>query len=334
MIDAVYTWVDCNDPLWQMEYKQSLPSTSLKPSMHLCRFRDYGEIYYSLLSLEKFAPWIHKIFIVKKSYQSPNLKDLSQRTQNKIVWIDEAILAPPELQKEAFYPTFNSLAIEANLHRIPGLSDQFIYFNNDMFLGKPVPADYFFIGNKVRFSLRQQTLWVQCYKKLFGTKKMGLIRGHSRHLMNSHEWFSKQVSSVKTLGVYKQSMPIHQCTPLLKSGYHFAWDHVEIRKKLLMDSTLKFRAEHQLHPVYLVSLINLWSGKAHLVVEHDVFIQLGKRNYAHKLTNLTQQRAFRFCVNDSARNKHHEETMNEMTQFMHQYFYHEPNSKGSAREGI
>ena len=35
-------------------------------------------------------------------------------------------------------PTFNSVAIESHLHRIPGLSRRFIYFTDDMSLQSPV----------------------------------------------------------------------------------------------------------------------------------------------------------------------------------------------------
>ena len=35
-------------------------------------------------------------------------------------------------------PTFSSPAIEINMHRIPGLSNQFIYSNDDYFLMRPI----------------------------------------------------------------------------------------------------------------------------------------------------------------------------------------------------
>lgn len=41
-------------------------------------------------------------------------------------------------------PTFNSHAIEACLHRIPGLSDHYLYFNDDIFLARPLRPEHFF----------------------------------------------------------------------------------------------------------------------------------------------------------------------------------------------
>ncbi|OEH45291.1 Capsular polysaccharide phosphotransferase cps12A [Legionella parisiensis] len=66
-IDAVYTWVNCNDPQWVEEFNRYKNISNLSDSIHSARFRDYGELFYSLLSLEKFAPWIEKIFIIKNA---------------------------------------------------------------------------------------------------------------------------------------------------------------------------------------------------------------------------------------------------------------------------
>jgi hypothetical protein len=324
MIDAVYTWVDANDPLWLKEFQKSVKDQGGKPekaSVHLCRFRDYGELFYSLLSLEKFAPWIRQIHIVKKSYQAPNLNNLPEHTLQKIVWIDEIKLCPPEINLKEFSPTFNSLAIEANLHRIPGLSEKFIYFNNDMFIGKPLEPEYFFSENSARFSLRSELNWQRSCKNILGHPKIALIKGYLRYILNSYAWFNQKIGSTKPLGLPYGSTPVHQCTPLFKSSFHFAWEHAEIKPKLLLDSQQRFRAESQLHPVFFVSLINLWRGKARLTMEEDVFIQLNNLQFKKQLAALTQQRAFRFCVNDNPRNKNAENTVKTMTQFMQEYFY-------------
>lgn len=49
-----------------------------------------------------------------------------------------------------YLPTFNSNPIELNLHRIPGLNEHFIYFNDDIFLARPcAPTDFFINGKPV-----------------------------------------------------------------------------------------------------------------------------------------------------------------------------------------
>lgn len=46
-------------------------------------------------------------------------------------------------------PVFNSHAIGTQLHRIPGLSANYLYFNDDVFVGRPVTAEHFFHGNGI-----------------------------------------------------------------------------------------------------------------------------------------------------------------------------------------
>ncbi len=49
-----------------------------------------------------------------------------------------------DIMPKKFLPTFNSRAIEMYLHRIPGLSDYFIYGNDDMFPLSPLKESDFF----------------------------------------------------------------------------------------------------------------------------------------------------------------------------------------------
>lgn len=154
VIDAVYTWVNGSDPLWfaEMQYYKSqyrkdhnITDVEENGSYSLNRFRDNDELKYilfrmfysrySLRSLEKNAPWIHHIYIVTNG-QIPTWLDLSN-PKLTIVTHKEIF------SNQAALPTFSSPSIEMNLHHIPGLSDYFIYFNDDVFLGSPViPADF------------------------------------------------------------------------------------------------------------------------------------------------------------------------------------------------
>ena len=85
---------------------------------------------YSIRSLEANAPWIHHIYIVTNG-QIPSWLDLSN-PKISVVFHKDIFRVPHSL------PTFSSPAIELNLHHIPHLSDYFIYFNDDVFLGQPV----------------------------------------------------------------------------------------------------------------------------------------------------------------------------------------------------
>lgn len=99
------------------------------------RFRSNDELRYVLRSIDQNAPWIRKIYIVTNG-QVPAWFDKSQ-SRVKIVTHEQIF---PDLDN---LPTFNSNAIELNIHRIPGLSEYFIYFNDDTFLGRPVQKEDF-----------------------------------------------------------------------------------------------------------------------------------------------------------------------------------------------
>lgn len=104
------------------------------------RFRDNDELRlyfgccirsrYSLRSLEKNAPWIRHIYIVTNG-QIPSWLN-TDNPRVSIITHEEIFSEPDAL------PTFSSPAIEFNLHHIPGLSEYFLYFNDDVFLGDVV----------------------------------------------------------------------------------------------------------------------------------------------------------------------------------------------------
>lgn len=134
-IDFVLTWVDGNDPVWQEQFLRYQGEHGDKRAY---RFRDMGLLPYWFRGVEKFAPWVNKIFFVTCG-QRPEWLDTSHP---KLVCVEHRDYIPAQ-----WLPTFSSHAIEVNLHRIPGLSEQFVYFNDDMYLtGKTVPEDFFKSG--------------------------------------------------------------------------------------------------------------------------------------------------------------------------------------------
>jgi len=136
-IDVVYTWVDGANPFFSARFHaclQEFPSPytgSLGPQ----RFRDNGELRYSLRSVEAFAPWLRKFHIVTQG-ETPRWLDASD---DRISIITHDMIFPDR----KFLPTFNSNAIELHLHRIPGLSRKFLYFNDDIFLGRTTSVNDF-----------------------------------------------------------------------------------------------------------------------------------------------------------------------------------------------
>ncbi|WP_093625069.1 stealth conserved region 3 domain-containing protein [Limosilactobacillus gorillae] len=136
-IDFVVLWVDNNDPKWRQEkakYDQLGRSTEDNDDS---RFRDWENMRYWFRAVDKFAPWVRKIHFVTYGHL-PNFLDLSNPKIN--------VVRHDEIMPEKDLPTFNSTAIEVNINKIKGLAEKFVYFNDDMFLLRPVNKATFFKG--------------------------------------------------------------------------------------------------------------------------------------------------------------------------------------------
>lgn len=137
-IDIVYTWVDGRDPNWLNEFEKAKEGKKIRFNKNdfLNRYVDIEEIRYSLRSVEKFAPWVNKIFIVTCDQYMYWIN----KNHSKIKFISHSEIYP----QNSTIPSFNSNSIEFLLYRIPGLSEHFIYLNDDMYFGRPVmPTDFF-----------------------------------------------------------------------------------------------------------------------------------------------------------------------------------------------
>lgn len=129
-MDAVITYVDGLDPLWQEDYARYVGGAALTK-----RFRDWGTLRYLLRGIESFMPFIDKVhLVVSRDSQVPGWVD----RKNVDIVLHEDIIPAEKL------PVFNSCAIEMYLHEIPGLDEQFLYFNDDMFPVRPCKAETFF----------------------------------------------------------------------------------------------------------------------------------------------------------------------------------------------
>lgn len=134
-IDLVYMWVDGNDPKWRERRSHYMGGAQACPVQQEARWIDNEELRYSLRSVEMYAPWINHIYIVTDN-QCPKWLNVANP---KITIVDHSEILPTDA-----LPLFNSTAIETCLHRIPGLSEHFIFGNDDMIFSAPVSPDSFF----------------------------------------------------------------------------------------------------------------------------------------------------------------------------------------------
>lgn len=133
-IDFVMPWVDGNDPEWKKEKEEYSP-LKIDESNSDNRYRDWGLLPYWFRSVEKFTPWVNKIYFVTWGHVPKFLNIENERLK---------VINHKDFIPKEYLPTFSSHTIELNLHRISELSEHFVYFNDDTFIVRPMPEASFF----------------------------------------------------------------------------------------------------------------------------------------------------------------------------------------------
>jgi hypothetical protein len=148
-IDLVFSWVDGSSPEYIAARRAQQKDAVLgEGDDHEARFRQINELKYALRSVYMFAPWIRRIFIAT---DSPAPAWLADHPSVTIVRSEEFFADPSVL------PTHNSQAVECQLHHIEGLSEHFLYSNDDMFFGRPVSPDLFFTPGGITKFIEAET---------------------------------------------------------------------------------------------------------------------------------------------------------------------------------
>ena len=209
-IDFVYLWVDGSDPMWRSKRDTFIGVTHADSSID-CegRYADNDELKYSLRSLEKYAPWIRNIFIVTDN-QVPKWLDTSNP---KIKIIDHCEILPIESR-----PCFNSALIEHFLWKIPGLSERFLYGNDDMFINRAVKPSDFFDNNGlpiIRLNRRR-------FRKLSLLYKEKIQKRILSYYIQSIRLSAKLVED--KYGAYYGGQPHHCIDAYLKSDYQHTFE--------------------------------------------------------------------------------------------------------------
>ncbi len=148
--DAVIYWVDGNDKAWQKKFnKFSEVKLGFSNEELITRYGSVNEVEIAIRSIIKFAPFIRNLFLVSDN-QVPKhfdeLKALGERNHIHLKIVDHK-----EIFRgfEPYLPTFNSTSIETLIFRIPGISEHFIVFNDDMFLINEITKEDFFRDEKI-----------------------------------------------------------------------------------------------------------------------------------------------------------------------------------------
>ncbi|GHU76009.1 exopolysaccharide phosphotransferase cps2G [Clostridia bacterium] len=133
-IDIVVLWLDGNDSEWLMQRREYELREGRAP-MNPARYREWHIFKYWFRAVEKYAPWIRTVHLVTCGH----LPSWLNCDHPKLHIVRHSDFMPAE-----YLPTFNGMAIEVNIHKIPGLSEHFIYSQDDIFFADYVkPSDFF-----------------------------------------------------------------------------------------------------------------------------------------------------------------------------------------------
>lgn len=279
-IDIVYPWVNGNDPVWKAKHDAFTGKTT-GDSNNKGRFFNNNELLYSLRSIEKYAPWIHKIFIVTDN-QTPEWLDLSNP---KIQIVDHTEIMPPEA-----LPTFNSTVIDHFLHKIPGLSEHFLVANDDTFLNKPVTPDTFFASDGLP-RIRATHAGSRVLSVFFKEKIL-------RHKVSTHIHGKLNASNLvkEKYGIRFNFDPHHNIDSYLRSDCEHTFS--EFFDALKPTFANHLRANSNINRV-LYNYVAIARKRGHLeYVGHDTSFHLRMQKPRHYV-ELEKSNPTFVCVNDS-----------------------------------
>ena len=237
-IDAVITWVDGEDESHQKKInkyikdKQKVNSIGFKT-----RYNQVNEIEFSVKSILKYAKFVRNIFIVTDN-QVPDFlkdKDKAKRDFPNVFIIDHKIIFEGYQQ---YLPTFNCLPIESLLYKIPGLSEHFLYLNDDFFLFREAKITDFFIETKPVI----RGVWTSFYEDIWYKKierKLHKILGKEEK-KNIYGFKKGQQTIAKLLGFKKYVRLDHTIAPLKKSTYEKFYNEFPE----LLERNIKHRFRH------------------------------------------------------------------------------------------
>lgn len=303
-IDFVIAWVDGNDSEWLAEKAKYSPS-AMADSATPVRFRDWDNLQYWFRSVEKFAPWVNQIHFITWGHLPKWLN-----TENpKLHIVNHRDYIP-----EKYLPTFSSHTIELNIHRIEGLSEYFVYFNDDMFITRSTDMTDFFKNGKPC-----DTFGLNCI--YFGHDSAGHFNGSNMEIINTE--FKDQKKQIMKRDFRKWFTLKNGFRKVMKTvllipwewfpGFHY--DHLpsafckstldEIWEKYpaVLDKTCsdKFRQESNVNQW----LFKYWQFcKGNYEVRSDKFgecFHIEEKNFSELCQAITSQKYQMVCINDTPR---------------------------------
>ena len=282
-IDLVYLWVNGNDPIWQAKRNAFIGKTEESSPINCKgRYADNDELKYSLRSVEKYAPWIRRIFIVTDN-QTPQWLDT---TNPKIQIVDHTEIMPTES-----LPCFNSSLIEHFLYRIPGLADHFLFANDDMYINKDaIPSNFFTSSGFPIIRLTRKP-----FRKLRWFWRESINKKPLKNYSKMIDRSSRLVE--KRYGIYHTGMPHHNIDSYLKEDYRKIIEQ-DFRNEFAANNENHMRSDNDVHRSILsyIALAEKRGELRYVTPKESMLIRIHKKKDYEKLE---KNIPLFFCMNDS-----------------------------------
>ncbi len=307
-VDIVIPWVDGSDKEWLKEKNKYLDDEhKIDIDAGLNRYRDWDNVQYIFRGIEKFAPWVRKVFFITCG-QKPNWLNLNNK---KLVFVEHKDYIPSE-----YLPTFSANPIELNMHRIKDLSEHFIYMNDDFFFTKPTKKSDFFDKNGLpKLVAMEKPKSIE--DLVFDNITMNNVRTISKVFnkwevkkKNKHKWFSLSnpvcyvmnkfyslTAKAGWAGFYMDHLP----APFLKSTICECWEKFSDE----LDSTSKNRfrsiydVNQYLFTEYLICSGNFFADKFKRKGLQFEINDGEHSNVDFVCNNIKSQKYKMICINDA-----------------------------------
>ena len=306
-IDFVLTWLDDSDAFW-LKQKEKYDTGSENDSNSCVRYRDWGLLKYWFRATEENAPWVNRIFFVTCG-QKP---DWLKVDNPKLVLVDHEDYIPHDA-----LPTFNSNVIELYFNRIKGLNEQFVYFNDDVFLNAKVKsADFFKEGlpvDKLAFNAVSAKSENRIIEHTILNNLELLSRDFSKKEITKRMW--AKIYSLKNRSGAVKSLLLapwsnftgienhHSAQPFLKSSYDAVWR--KYNKWLLGMNNNKFRTKDD-YSWWVVRYYQLFAGKYYPSSLRDRKFYNISSDLEQVVSDIGRKKHKIICINDSDNNSAYE----------------------------
>jgi len=283
-VDFVITWFNSNDQgaidaFWRRAQDVNKDELSADLSEKK-RFTDAGELKYNLRGIDQYASFCRYIHLVVADHMA--LPDWLRTDHPKLRVVRHSQIFP----RGSDLPTFNSHAIEANLHHIPGLAENFVYVNDDMFIHRTVSAWTFFAGNG------RARIWTGGWKMDF--KWLG---AHERAVKNTLDLLGS--ANKRTKWSDRDNTLLHQVKPMTISMMRRAaslfpqrWHETQAHP---------FRHKQDLWPILMASVLCVEESQCRTDGQPaNYFTNLGvDKSVQEAFSDIYRDHPTFICLNDS-----------------------------------